>query len=268
MVSLSIYSGHNRDYFIYCHLSGYFSPTVYQQETISPNLISTLNARMYTYSPIYAQTFPSGRPTVVYWDMSGRADVCRCLLEAGGIEYDLAVVNAWPNGKEECPFGQLPVLRHGDVTIAHSFAVARYCARLAGSYPENPVEASICDMIMDECADIFNTAVKPYFLSKDDKERKDALWKKLVEEYLPKHYGYLERLLGDGTYFGEVKPNAADIAFFAVQGFLEGTGVETKLGDGQFPKLKACVDGVSAGVCAGFTRGSPAISADPEDSRY
>lgn len=107
------------------------------------------------------------KPTLVYWNLHGRGDFCQAMLYAGGIEYDLddATANTWPAPKDEAPFGQLPYFKHGDLTLAQNGAITRYCARLAGIYPTDPVEASKCDMYIEEVMDIFNEIfkVRPMF---------------------------------------------------------------------------------------------------------
>ena len=86
---------------------------------------------------------------------------------AGNIEYDLDTdtANAWPASKESTPFGQIPVLKHGGLTLAQGGALNRYCARLAGLYPQGIVEASICDMYLEEMMDIFSGLFKVRELS-------------------------------------------------------------------------------------------------------
>lgn len=108
-------------------------------------------------------SFPSEKPILVYWDLCGRGDISKCLLYAGNIEYvlDTENANSWPAYKEKCPFGQLPVLLHGEsLVLAQGGAINRYCARLGGLYPENSKDASMCDMIIEECMDIFSGLFK------------------------------------------------------------------------------------------------------------
>jgi glutathione S-transferase len=104
----------------------------------------------------------SGNPTVVYWKLHGRGDFCQAMLYAGGTTYDLddATANAWPSTKEISPFGQLPYLKHGDLVLGQGGAINRYCARIAGIYPDDPVEASICDMYIEQVMDLFSELFK------------------------------------------------------------------------------------------------------------
>jgi len=104
----------------------------------------------------------STKPTIVYWDLCARAHIAKVLLHAGGVEFDIdtATANTWPAPKEEMPFGQLPVLKHGDLVIAQSKAINNYCARLAGLYPTDAAEAAFCDMCIEECTDKFSLLSK------------------------------------------------------------------------------------------------------------
>jgi glutathione S-transferase len=108
------------------------------------------------------KNFPLEKPSLVYWELCGRGDIAKCLFYAGDIEYDLDTDNAnsWPAYKGQCPFGQIPVLNHGDLNLAQGGAINRYIARLGGIYPEDPVAASKCDMIMEECMEIFTGLFK------------------------------------------------------------------------------------------------------------
>lgn len=108
-------------------------------------------------------SFPTGKPILVYWNLCGRGDIVQCLFHAANIEYDIDSENAnsWPAYKEQCPFGQLPVLKHGDgLVLAQGGAINRYAARLGGLYPTDPVEASRCDMIIEEVMDVFSCLFK------------------------------------------------------------------------------------------------------------
>ena len=64
-------------------------------------------------------------------------------------------MNEWPAYKDQCLFGQIPILKHVSFVLAQSGSINRYLAKLGGLYPSHPLEASVCDMVMDECMNIF-----------------------------------------------------------------------------------------------------------------
>ena len=105
---------------------------------------------------------PTSKPVLVYWAVHGRSDFCQAMLYAGNIDYDLddTTANEWPASKEDTPFGQVPVLKHGTMTIGQGGAINRYCAKLAGIYPSGFQEAALCDMYLEEIMDIFGGLFK------------------------------------------------------------------------------------------------------------
>ena len=102
------------------------------------------------------------QPKLVYWAVHGRSDFCQAMMVAGNVDYELddQTANAWPASKDESPFGQVPYMKHGDLVLAQGGALNRYCARLAGLYPKDAVEASVCDMYLEEVMDIFGGIFK------------------------------------------------------------------------------------------------------------
>jgi len=218
-----------------------------------------------------ADDFPTEKPSLVYWELCGRGDIAKCLFHAGEIEFDLDTesANSWPAYKDKCPFGQLPVLNHGPVTLAQGGAINRYIARLGGLYPSNPVEASKCDMIIEECMEIFAGLFKAK--NAPDKDAKLAEWAKLKDEFLPLHFGYLEKILNekDSSSFGGDKPNAADITFFAVFGVYDHAGMGAQEVLESFPKLKqAYEEAKTVGKLAEFKREGHYFNADPEHHMF
>mmetsp|Transcript_12285 Transcript_12285/g.14803 ORF Transcript_12285/g.14803 Transcript_12285/m.14803 type:complete len:215 (-) Transcript_12285:202-846(-) len=212
--------------------------------------------------------FPDAKPSLVYWELCGRADIAKLMFLAGEIDYDLDTTNAnnWPGYKPECPFAQLPILHHGDVTLAQGGAINRYIARMGGLYPTDPVEASECDMVMDGIMDMFAFIFAPK--KAEGKEAKLAAWAKFTGEDVPLYFGFLEKLL-KGTFFGGDKANAADIAFYAIVGVMVHAecGIEEVLA--KYPKLQAAYDGTKeVGKVSEFVRGGHYFSANPENDAF
>lgn len=109
-----------------------------------------------------------GKPTLIYWNLHSRGDIPQAFFWAGNVEYDndYDSANSWPEKKDETPFGQLPVLKHGSLVIAQGGSINRYAAKLAGLYPKDPVETAICDMYMEEMLDIFSEVYKVSLIGK------------------------------------------------------------------------------------------------------
>lgn len=105
---------------------------------------------------------PAENPKLIYWNLHGRSDFCQAMLYAGDVSFDLdeETANAWPQAKEDSPFGQLPFMKHGNLVIGQGGAINRYCARLAGLYPSDIAEAAICDMYLEEVMDIYGAIFK------------------------------------------------------------------------------------------------------------
>uniref|UniRef100_A0A7S3QJJ9 Glutathione transferase n=1 Tax=Chaetoceros debilis TaxID=122233 RepID=A0A7S3QJJ9_9STRA len=215
----------------------------------------------------------SEKPVLVYWGVHGRSDFCQAMMAAGNIDYDLDTEtgNAWPAAKEESPFGQIPYLKHGALTLGQGGALNRYCARIAGLYPSDAVEASICDMYMEEMMDIFSGLFPPNGAA--DKEAKITAWKFVQDSHLPKHYALLEKnLVKSGKPFlGGDKPNAADVAFFAVNNVYSKASIDTdKVLSDVAPTLqKALSETTKLGQLSNFApdRGLY-FSSDPENASF
>eukprot|EP00565_Helicotheca_tamesis_P004687 CAMPEP_0185732282 /NCGR_PEP_ID=MMETSP1171-20130828/15623_1 /TAXON_ID=374046 /ORGANISM="Helicotheca tamensis, Strain CCMP826" /LENGTH=216 /DNA_ID=CAMNT_0028401727 /DNA_START=106 /DNA_END=756 /DNA_ORIENTATION=+ len=214
--------------------------------------------------------FPSDKPRLIYWQVCGRGDFCQLCLYAGNVEYDLDSdkANTWPSFKDETPFGWLPVLVHGDMELTQGGALNRYCAKLAGFYPEDPVQAAKNDMIHDQCQDLF---AKIFTTKKGDKDEKIAAWKSLKEEYLPAQFALFERYLEKSgkPYFGGDSPSFGDVSFFAVYGIYEHAELGTEEILDKYPKLKATTEGVKEmGKVKEFVRGHPYFHSNPEHASF
>lgn len=215
----------------------------------------------------------SEKPVLVYWGVHGRSDFCQAMMAAGNIDYDLdtETANAWPEAKEESPFGQIPYLKHGSITLGQGGALNRYCARIAGLYPSGDVEASVCDMYMEEMMDIFAGIFPPNTAA--DKEAKITAWKFVQNTHLPKHYALLEKnLVKSGKPFlGGDKPNAADVAFFAVNNLFAKASIDVdKVLSDVAPTLKkALSETTKLGKLSSFGTGRGLyFSSDPESGAF
>ena len=107
------------------------------------------------------------------------------------------------------PLGSVPTLKVGDFQHCQSIAMARYAAKLAGLYPDDPVQALFCDEVMDTLNELMSKAPK----SKDSDELK-----KLREEFqatvMTTTGAFVESIIqtnGKGKSICDV-PSVADLA--------------------------------------------------------
>lgn len=100
---------------------------------------------------------------LTYFPARARVEPARLMLELTGTPYEIEAVSvetwAGPDGKEryqQCtPFGQLPMLNDGDLTICQSRAIHRYLARKLGLYGDTIHDDARIDEAYETCDEIF-----------------------------------------------------------------------------------------------------------------
>lgn len=159
---------------------------------------------------------------VLYFDGAGRAEITRILLHMGGVEFTDTRFKfpEWPDIKPTTPLGSVPVLKIDGKPHVQSTAMARYASKLAGRYPDDPVEALIVDEILETCNELMSKAPK----SKDPEELK-----KLRQEFqattMKKYASFIEKHIQNngGTLCVGKQVTMADLAVSAtVKGIQSG----------------------------------------------
>jgi len=186
-----------------------------------------------------------------YFSFPGRAGAIRDAFNIGGIDFEDAHVSFEQFGElranDDLPFGGLPVLdvvtTDDKLRVAQSNTILRFAGRLTGLYPEDEAMRALkVDEVLDMCEDIYHLLTPTFH--EPDNDRKMAMRKTLAEETLPRHAGYIERLLlengntgflvGDGLTVADLK--LYWLCEFLTNGSLDG--IPTTLLDG-FPTLIA-----------------------------
>lgn len=100
--------------------------------------------------------------SLLYFDGAGRAEAIRILLTAAGVDWEdkRFAFAEWKELKATTPLGSVPVLTIDDVQHVQSVALARYAARLAKWYPEDPLEALCVDEVMETLNELSSDAPK------------------------------------------------------------------------------------------------------------
>jgi glutathione S-transferase len=136
-----------------------------------------------------------------YFPFTGRAQPIRDTLRIGHIDFideHLSYEQFTAcRAANEFPFGGLPVMvietASNKLCVAQSNAILRFAGRMAGLYPEDPLQALKVDEALGVGEDM-NNLIEPS-LHEDDTTRKMAMRKQLAEETLPYWMACFERLL-------------------------------------------------------------------------
>jgi glutathione S-transferase len=104
------------------------------------------------------------RPPIelVYFDVRGRVEPARLLLELAGVPYEFTAIPlpVWgsaagkPQYAKRTPLSQLPVLIDGDFTLCQSGAIYRYLGNKLGYYGSNLLEAARIDEVGETAGDL------------------------------------------------------------------------------------------------------------------
>lgn len=159
---------------------------------------------------------------LTYFDFAGgRAEPARLALHIGGIpfeDYRFAPAD-FPEVRKTTPLGQVPTLHVNGVQITQSDAITRYAGKLAGLYPEDPLQALFCDEVLGALEDINIKLGATFGMTGDDlKNAREAL----AAGALPKYLRWLEQQLANhgGEFFADNRLTIADLKAFGLLGWL------------------------------------------------
>jgi len=150
---------------------------------------------------------------LTYFDTDGgRGEPARITLHAGGIPFEDERLSfaEFSKMRATTPFNALPVLWIDGAPVSQSNAINSYVGKLAGLYPENPMQALYCDEAMGASEDLGLHIGLTFGL--EGTALKEAR-EKLVEGRLSTHLRGLNSLLErrGGEYFSDGRLTGADI---------------------------------------------------------
>lgn len=168
---------------------------------------------------------------LLYWPgIQGRGEFVRLAFEDAGVPYD----DVGPRGGTDelteilepsldtlTPFA-LPVLRHGDVVVAHTAAILQYIAPRIGVIPKDEAARlrahQIQLTITDLCAEVHDThhpvSVGLYY--EDQKPEAARRAEAFVNERIPKFLRYFDRALEGNAWLVGAKCSYVDLSLFQV----------------------------------------------------
>lgn len=146
----------------------------------------------------------------------GRGEPIRLALAYGKIPFEdhRFPPSDWPTVKNQTPLRQVPVMEVDGKVITQSNTLLRYAGKLAGLYPNDPLDAAHCDEAMDVTEDIVSK-ISPTMFIQDEAEKQRAR-EALAAGPIPLYLGRLETMLKErgGKYFAGDRLSVADFKVF------------------------------------------------------
>jgi len=183
-----------------------------------------------------------------YYNLKGRGELIRLILEETGTAYDFNVLDDKKieelRAAKLLPFNQVPFYEEGDYKLVQSDAIARYLARSKNLYGKNPRDGLI-DQVCEGVKDLIDAYIKAYYQVEEAKrpEAKANLYSTTV----PKFYGFFEALLlknnGGKEWLVGDRISLADLSLYNISDIFE---TENPGGLDKFPLLKAHRERVAA----------------------
>lgn len=179
---------------------------------------------------------------LTYFDFpGGRAEPTRLALHIGGISFEdyRFPFSDFPEVRKTTPLNQVPTLQINELQITQSDAITRYVGKLTGLYPEDNLQALLCDEVMGALEDVNNKIGGTYGMSGDElKNARTALVSGPLTQYLQ----WLQKQLENhgGEYLSDNRLTIADLkAFVCLRGLISGKldHIPTDLLDQVAPKL-------------------------------
>lgn len=182
---------------------------------------------------------------LTYFDFDGgRGEPARLALHIGGVpfeDYRFAPAD-FPEVRKTAPLNQVPTLQINDRVVTQGDAITRYAGKLGGLYPEDPLQALLCDEIMSALEDV-NAAISATFGMKGDEFKKAR--EALAAETLPRYLRWLQRRLesSGGSYLADNRLTIADLKALVVLRWLTS---------GKLDHIPADLVGTVAPALAGY----------------
>jgi hypothetical protein len=98
---------------------------------------------------------------LTYFDFpGGRAEPARLAMHIGGVQFEDYRFSPgdFSEVRKTTPLNQVPTLHVNDLQITQSDAITRYVGKLSGLYPEDDLQALLCDEVMGALEDMIRAA--------------------------------------------------------------------------------------------------------------
>lgn len=157
--------------------------------------------------------------TLTYFDVTGKAEASRIAFSIAKTNLEDKRINhqQFNEIKDSLPNNQLPILEVNNQTYCQSHSIFRYACKLAGLYPEDPLEALHMDMLADQIEECFSLII-PTMKSPNKIEERNNLLQEGGKLY--KRIETINTWIKGPWYNGE-KMTGADINLYCFVNFIE-----------------------------------------------
>ena len=162
---------------------------------------------------------------LTYFDFhGGRGEPIRLALAIGGVAFEDHRFSfaEFPEIRKTAPFGQVPTLEVDGLIVTQCDAILRYAGKLAGLYPNDALQALLCDEVM-YVVEESTVKLGPSFRMSGEEQKAARL--ALVNGSMPVYLQWLEKqlLAHGGDYFADNRLTVADLKVFVdVRGLNSG----------------------------------------------
>ena len=162
---------------------------------------------------------------LTYFDINGgRGEAPRLAMLMGGIEFedDRLPFPVFREKRKSFPFYRVPTLEVDGKLLTQSNSILRFVGKRAGLYPEDPMQAALCDEVMESVEDCATAAVATFSIA--DEDEKKAAREALIEFPLSIYLKRLSNMLESrGEFFADDRLTVADLKVFVwVSGLRRG----------------------------------------------
>jgi glutathione S-transferase len=153
---------------------------------------------------------------LTYFDIDGgRAEPIRIAFHIAGVPFEDNRISfeEFMDGRSALRFTCVPVLEIDGKPVTQSNALSRYIGKMAGLYPEDPLQALYCDEVLGALEDLTNQIGRTMRLQGDELR---AAREQLSQGWIPTYLRGLSELLerGGGEYFADNRLTVADLRAF------------------------------------------------------
>jgi len=153
---------------------------------------------------------------LTYFDFpGGRGETPRLIMTLGDIHFEDERISFEEHAAtiKDRPFEAVPVLEVNGRKITQSNSINRYLGKMVDLYPEDNLQAALCDEVMSAIEDLTHMVVATFQMGEDEKkEAREALSTGPLNVYLKR----FEKNLKDngGEYFADNRLTIADLKMY------------------------------------------------------